>query len=94
MRGRLATDAPDSPHALASAAHGRVYVGYAENDSSFPEEQRQRLEAALTEAGISHSMELYHAAHGFSMADLPVSNEAAADEHWRTMLGLFGEELG
>ncbi|MHB1863155.1 MAG: dienelactone hydrolase family protein [Gemmatimonadaceae bacterium] len=92
--GRLATDAPDSPHVLASAARGRVYVGYAENDNSFPEEQRQRLEAALTEAGISHSMELYHAAHGFSMSDLPVYNETAAAEHWRTLLGLFKETLG
>jgi carboxymethylenebutenolidase len=91
--GHLATDAPDSPHVLASKARGRLYIGYAENDSSFPEAQRERLEAALTNAHVVHSMELYKAAHGFAVPDLPVYNREAADRHWQTMLALFRESL-
>jgi carboxymethylenebutenolidase len=92
--GHLATAAPDSPHILASKARGRLYIGYAENDNSFPESQRQQLETALTEAHVPHSMELYKAAHGFAVPDLPVYNKEAADKHWDTMLGLFRESLG
>lgn len=91
--GRLATDEPDSPHVLTARARGRVYIGYAENDNSFPEAQRQRLEAALERGGVSYTMELYRAAHGFSMSDLPVYSREAADRHWETMLGLFGQTL-
>lgn len=91
--GHLATDASDSPHVLASKARGRLYIGYAENDNSFPEAQRQRLETALTNGHVSFSMELYKAAHGFAVPDLPVYNKEAADRHWQTMLGLFGESL-
>jgi carboxymethylenebutenolidase len=91
--GHLATEAPDSPHILASMARGRLYIGYAENDNSFPESQRQRLETALTKARVSHSMELYKAAHGFAVPDLPVYNKDAADKHWEWMLELFRESL-
>jgi carboxymethylenebutenolidase len=87
--GRLATDAPDSPHLLASKARCRLYIGYAENDQSFPEAQRELLEHTLTEAKVPHTMELYKAAHGFAIPDLPPYNKEAADRHWRTLLTLF-----
>jgi carboxymethylenebutenolidase len=91
--GNLATDAPDSPHILASKARARLYIGYAENDSSFPEMQRQRLETALTNGRVPYTMELYKAAHGFAVPDLPAYNKEAAAKHWQTMLGLFRESL-
>lgn len=91
--GRLATDASDSPHLLAPKMRARVYVGYAENDHGFEEPQRTLLDRTLTDAGVQHTMELYHAAHGFTMADLPVYNNAEAERHWTRMLALFGETL-
>ena len=92
--GHLATDAPDSPHVVASRAKGRVYVGYAENDQSFPEAQRATLEATLTAAGVRHTIERYHARHGFAVPDHAVYDEAAAARHWDTLLTLFGEATG
>ena len=92
--GRLATDHPESPHVVAARARGRIYIGYAENDASFPEEQRQRLETGLTSAGARFTMELYQAAHGFAVPDLPAYNQAAADRHWETLFALLGEALG
>jgi carboxymethylenebutenolidase len=91
--GNLATDAPDSPHVMACKARGQLYIGYAENDNSFPEAQRERLDAALTEAHVAHTIELYHAAHGWSMPDFPVYDKAAADRHWETLLALFHKSL-
>jgi len=91
--GRLATDAADSPHLLAARAKGRLYIGYAENDSSFPDTQRQKLEDALTQARVSYAIERYHAAHGFAVPDLPPYDEEAARRHWDTLLDLFATTL-
>jgi len=91
--GNLATDAPDSPHVSAAKARCRLYIGYAENDTSFPEAQRDRLETALTDAHVPHAIELYHGAHGFTMTDFPVYNEEAAERHWATLLALFKDSL-
>ena len=49
--GNLGTDKPDSPHLFVRNISGRVYVAGAIEDASFPEEQKIRLEKALTEAG-------------------------------------------
>src|SRR4051812_15069419 len=49
---QLASDAPDSPHLLAPKMKARLYVAGAIEDASFPEEMKQRLEKALSEAGV------------------------------------------
>ena len=59
--GNLATDKPDSPHLFVGKISGRVYVAGAVEDASFPEEQRNRLEKALTDAGVDHLVETYPA---------------------------------
>jgi carboxymethylenebutenolidase len=93
--GNLATEAPNSPHLLASRIRARVYVAHADNDSSMPPEQQERLSQAFREAGLRHEIELYPgAAHGFAMADLPAYNEGALQRHWEKLLALFADELG
>jgi len=90
----LATDAPDSPHLLALRIRARVYVGGAMQDPGFDDAQKERLERALTDAGVEHTIETYHARHGWVPADTPVHDPAEAERHWETLLGLFGEVLG
>lgn len=46
--GRLATDDPDSPHLLAPKIRSRVYVAGAIEDSSFPDDMKERLREALS----------------------------------------------
>lgn len=87
--GNLATDAPDSPHLLVARMRARVYVAGAIEDASFPDEQRDRLAAALAAAGVDHTIETYPARHGWVMADLPVYDAAAAERHWRTLVDLL-----
>jgi carboxymethylenebutenolidase len=91
--GRLATDAPESPHLLAAKIKSRVYVAGAIEDPSFPEEMKARLEEALTKAGVDHKIETYPAKHGWVFRDTPVYDAAAAERHWQTMLTLFDGAL-
>jgi carboxymethylenebutenolidase len=92
--GALATDKPDSPHLLAPQIRARVYVGAAGIDPTFPEEQRQRLETALTQAGISHTIETYeNAKHGFAVNGHLVYDKDASERHWQRLLQLLEETL-
>jgi carboxymethylenebutenolidase len=91
--GRLATDAPDSPHLLAPKMRSRVYVAGAIEDQSFPDEMKQRLERALTEAGVDHTIETYPARHGWVLSDTPAYDPGAAERHWETLLALFDATL-
>ena len=91
--GRLATDAPDSPHLLSPKMRARVYVAGAVEDNSFTDAMKARLEEALTAGGVDHLIETYPARHGFAVPDFPVYDAAAGERHWQTMLGLFAAKL-
>jgi carboxymethylenebutenolidase len=92
--GSLATDKPDSPHRLAPQMRARVYIGAAEIDASFPPEQQVRLERALTDAGVQHTMEIYpKAKHGFAVTGHIAFDNGAAETHWRRLLDLLKETL-
>ena len=81
--GRLATDAPDSPHLLRAEDQGQGLIAGADEDAGFPPEQADKLREALTAAGVDNEVTIYAGArHGYTMPDLPVYNEAAAERHW------------
>ncbi len=93
--GNLATEQPDSPHRFLANVHGRVYVGGAIEDATFPEEQKIRLDQALTQAGIDHLVETYDGAlHGFAVPDHPRFHPAAAARHWEALFKLLRQILG
>lgn len=91
--GGLATDSPDSPHLRAPAIKARVYVGGAIEDRGFDDAQKQRLEQALTDAGVTHTIETYQARHGWVPRDTPVHDAAATERHWQTLLELLHETM-
>lgn len=92
--GNLANDSELSPHRLAPQMAARVYVAGADHDDSYPPEMAERLDQALSEAGVDHRCETYaDALHGWTMADFPVYNEAAAERHWNELVTLFAETL-
>ena len=92
--GNPANDAPDSPHLLAAQMRARIYVAGAMEDASFPDEQKQRLEEALTAANVEHVIETYPARHGWVPSDTPVHDAACAERHWRALFELLGKALG
>ncbi len=91
--GGLAADDPGSPHLLADQIRATVYVGAAENDASFTPENAESLDAALTAAGVEHTIEFYAAAHGFAVPDNAPYDHAAAERHWAAMRQVFGANL-
>jgi carboxymethylenebutenolidase len=91
--GGLVSDDADSPHLLAPSITAAVYIGAAENDASYTTEQSEILDAALTDAGVEHTIEWYSAAHGFAVPDNGPYDPAAAERHWQAMTDFFGEHL-
>lgn len=92
--GNLASDAPDSPHRNAADIKGRVYVGAAGVDGSFPPEQSALLAETLRSAGVDHIIENYVGmGHGWCVPDHGVFNEAGAERHWKRLTTLFEETL-
>ena len=93
--GNLASDAADSPHRKAASIKGRVYVGTAGVDRSFPPEQSARLAEALRVAEVDHVIENYvGVGHGWCIKDHGVYDEAGAERHWKRLTTFFGETLG
>ncbi len=92
--GSLATDSELSPHLLVDRIQGRVYVGAADNDNSYPPEMAARLVEALMDSSVAHRHDLYvGAAHGWTMSDFLVYNADAAERHWAALIDLFTETL-
>jgi carboxymethylenebutenolidase len=92
--GNLATETDTSPHLLLPGIKAELYVGHADNDGSAPPEQQQRLREALDAAGLVYEAELHvGSGHGWTMTDLPVYDEAAAELAWGKMLALLDRNL-
>ena len=91
--GGLVTDQADSPHLRADEITATVYVGGAENDASFTDEDAEQLEKALTAAGVEHKIETYPAGHGFAVPDNRSYDAEAEQRHWAAMREVFGASL-
>jgi carboxymethylenebutenolidase len=89
--GGLATDKPDSPHLLAPRIKAKVYVAGAIEDANFNDEQKERLDRALTDAGVDHEIETYPARHGWVFRDTLTYDAAACERHWESLAQLLGE---
>ncbi|MGW4198310.1 dienelactone hydrolase family protein [Streptomyces sp. NPDC005004] len=88
--GNLATEEPDSPHLGADDITAELYFGHADQDHSLPREQIDRLDDALTRAGVRHTAEVYPGAtHGYTQSDTSAYDEEAAERHWRALLDLL-----
>ena len=93
--GRLAVaDDPSSPHLAAGHITAAVYVAGARNDRTFTADQAALLEAALTDAGVEHTIEFYPARHGFAVPDNPTFDAHADTRHWAALGSLYRARLG
>ena len=92
--GRFLTE-PKTPDLLAKKVRAAVYLGVAENDQQHDAAVSEKLEEALTHAGVPHKIEVYEgAAHGFAVPDLPVFDAEASEKHCEQMVAWLSEHLG
>ncbi len=92
--GGTVTDQPDSPHLGVGTITGEAYFAHADNDRSMTADQIKTLEAALDEAGVTYTSELYEGApHGFTMSDTAMYDEAAEQRHWTTLFAMLDRVL-
>jgi carboxymethylenebutenolidase len=92
--GRLVTDAEDSPHLAIAGSTAAYAFGHADQDSSMTIDDVAALEQVLQDAGVEHVNEIYEgAAHGYSMADTSVYDEAGTERHFNVLRDLFGRTL-
>jgi carboxymethylenebutenolidase len=92
--GGLVTDDDNSPHRSAGSLAAEVYLGYADNDRSMMPEQIAELERAVDAAGVRYRSEVYRgAAHGYTMADTPAYDEAAAERHYAELFALLDRSV-
>ena len=93
--GKLATDDELSAHTRVADIKGRVYIGAADNDGSYPPAMAARLTEALMEANVDFRHDLYvGSAHGWTMADFPIHDAAGSDRHFEELFALFSSSLG
>jgi carboxymethylenebutenolidase len=92
--GGLVTEAEDSPHRSAGKLDAELYLGYADNDRSMPAEAIAEVDRALDAAGVRYRSEVYPgAAHGYTMADTPAYDEAAAERHYTELFALLARTV-
>jgi carboxymethylenebutenolidase len=92
--GLANADDPDSPYRQAGSIKAALFIAGAIEDQSFTDEQKELLERALTEAGVTHTIETYPAHHGFAVPDHPSYDADAAERHWKATEQFFGSVLG
>ncbi|WP_035911917.1 dienelactone hydrolase family protein [Knoellia sinensis] len=93
--GGLATEAEDSPHLGLPNARAEFVFGHADQDRSMDPAQVERLGEALAAVGLTATNEVYaDAAHGYTMADTAVYDEAATERHFTELRDLFDRTLG
>lgn len=76
--GRMVWDGPDSPHLLIPKVRGRLYLAFATDDDTCPEEHQFLLRETLAASGVRGEAERFAAGHGWMFPDRWCWNEVAA----------------
>ena len=93
--GGLATDADDSPHRGLGNSRAEFVFGHADKDRSMDPDAVATLGKALNDAGLTAHNEVYEgAAHGYTMSDTAVFDEAATERAFTELEALFARTLG
>jgi carboxymethylenebutenolidase len=92
--GGLVTDDEESPHLSAAEIDAELYLGFADNDKSATPEQISTVEGALRAADVEFRAEVYAGAqHGYTMADTPAYDEAAAERAYEELAALLSRTV-
>jgi carboxymethylenebutenolidase len=87
--GRLASDPDAGTLARARDIRGEMLLVFGSEDPHVPEEGRERIAAALSEASASFDLKLYPAEHAFMRDEGPRYDPEATDAAFADMVGFF-----
>ena len=86
--------APEPTVFLTPGMKGRLVYAVGGADHVISAAQRGELESALTDAGVRHELLVYPGVgHAFFWPGEPAFDQAARDDAWAHVVGLFSEEL-
>lgn len=91
--GRLGADADAGTLARAREIRGEMLLIFGSKDPHVPEDAREKIAAALREAGVSFDVKLYAAEHAFMRDEGPRYDPEATDAAFADMLKLFRRAL-
>jgi carboxymethylenebutenolidase len=91
--GGLVTDQPNSPHLSLPRTRAEYLVLVAENDDQRDPESKEKLRAAFVAAKRRHKIEVYPAAHGWTVRGSAVYEEPEAERAWAELLALYKRAL-
>ncbi|MGE3959603.1 MAG: dienelactone hydrolase family protein [Vicinamibacterales bacterium] len=92
--GGLVTKNPDSPHLLVPTMKAQFLHAVAENDDQRDPEAKTVLKETFAKANLPAEIEVYTgAAHGWTVPDSAVYNQAQAERAWSRLLALFSTAL-
>lgn len=92
--GGLVTKAADSPHLLVPGMKAQFLHAVAENDDQRDPDAKNTLRDSFASAKLAAEIEVYAgAAHGWTVPDSAVYNQAQAEKAWSRLLVLFGKAL-
>lgn len=92
--GGLVTDDEESPHLSAAEIDAELFLGFADNDGSATPDQIAAVEGALRAAGKEFRSEVFTGAeHGYTMADTPAYDEAAAERAYAELSALLSRTV-
>jgi carboxymethylenebutenolidase len=92
--GGLVTEDEDSPHRGLPSARAEFLFGHADHDRSMSPEAVESLGRALADAGLTATNEVFAgAAHGYTMSDTAVYDEAATERSFRELEALLDRTL-
>lgn len=90
----LATANPDSPHLGIPDMDAMLLIAIAENDDARDLEVKTTLRNACAAAGVPAEIEVYAgSAHGWTMPDFPVYDQALAERAWARLLDTYAKAL-
>lgn len=90
----LATANPDSPHLGIPKMKAQLLIAIAENDDAREPEAKTTLRNACAAAGVPAEIEVYAgSAHGWTMPDFPVYDQALAERAWGRLLDTYAKAL-
>lgn len=87
--GQMINDTPLSCEKILPRIQGEVYLGFARQDATCPEDHQKLMEETLRQSTTRGRVEYYEAAHGWTFPDRHCFDKAAANRSWENIFHIL-----